>query len=79
MDLLVDDGATVVVDPDDRVLFNNRYYVVLNDEGEATFKQFKSDPARLVPCSSNAAHQEIVLGGAPFDVVGRIIWRAARM
>lgn len=79
MDLLVDDGATVVVDPDDRVLFNNRYYVVLNDEGEATFKQFKSDPARLVPCSSNAAHREIVLGGAPFDVVGRIIWRAARM
>lgn len=79
MDLLVDDGATVIIDPDDRVLFNNRYYVVLNAEGEATFKQFKSDPARLVPCSSNPSHREIVLGGESFDVVGRIIWRAARM
>lgn len=79
MDMLVDDGATIVVDPEDRVLFNERYYVILNQQGEATFKQFKSDPARLVPCSTNPLHREIVLGGETFEVVGRIIWRAARM
>lgn len=79
MDLLVDDGATIIVDPEDRVLFNDRYYVVLNSEGEATFKQFKADPARLSPCSSNAEHREILLGGETFEVVGRIIWRASRM
>jgi repressor LexA len=79
MDLLVDDGATIIVDPEDKVLFNDRYYVVLNSDGEATFKQFKADPARLTPCSSNRAHREILLGGEPFEVVGRIIWRASRM
>lgn len=79
MDLLVNDGGTVIVDPDDRVLFNDRFYVILNGEGEATFKQFKSDPARLVPCSSNEQHREILLTGEPFEVVGRIIWRASRM
>ena len=79
MDLLVDDGALIIVDPDDRVLFNDRYYAVLNADGEATFKQFKTDPARLVPCSSNPAHREIVLGDEFYEVIGRIIWRAARM
>jgi repressor LexA len=79
MDLLVDDGALIIVDPDDRVLFNDRYYAVLNADGEATFKQFKTDPARLVPCSTNPAHREIVLGDEFYEVIGRIIWRAARM
>lgn len=79
MDQLVDEGGTVIVDPDDRILFSNRFYVILNAEGEATFKQFKSDPARLVPCSSNAEHREFLLNGDPFEVVGRIIWRASRM
>jgi repressor LexA len=79
MDLLVDDGALIIVDPDDRVLFNDRYYAVLNADGEATFKQFKTDPARLAPCSTNPAHREIVLGDEFYEVIGRIIWRASRM
>ena len=79
MDLLVDDGGTVIVDPDDKALFPNRYYVILNAEGETTFKQFKADPARLVPCSTNPSHREIAIGGEPFEVVGRVIWRASRM
>lgn len=80
MDLIAEDGATVIVDPDDKALFPRRYYVVLNGDGEATFKQFKADPARLVPCSSNPRHHELMLGeGEPFEVVGRVIWRANRM
>jgi repressor LexA len=80
MDRFVDDGATVIVDPDDRTLYPGRFYVVLNDEGETTFKQFQADPPRLVPCSSNPAHREIAIGGdGRFDVVGRVIWRASRM
>lgn len=79
MDLLVEEGGYVVVDPDDKALFPDRYYVILNSEGEATFKQFKADPARLVPCSTNPAHAEIAIGGEPFDVIGRVIWRSARM
>ena len=80
MDLLVDDGGTIIIDPDDKNLFPGRYYVVLNSEGETTFKQFKADPARLVPCSSNPAHTDIMLGiDKDYDVVGRVIWRASRM
>lgn len=80
MDLLVDDGATVVIDPDDKDLFPGRYYVVLNGDGEATFKEFRVDPARLAPCSSNPAHKDIPLdGSARYEIVGRVIWRASRM
>lgn len=80
MDTLVDEGATIIVDPDDKSLFPGKYYVVLNEAGETTFKQFQPDPARLVPCSTNAAHREIRLGdGQTFTIVGRVIWRAAPM
>jgi repressor LexA len=80
MDRYVEDGGTVVVDPSDRALFPGRFYVVLNDEGETTFKQFATDPARLVPCSNNKAHVDITIGdGTAFSIVGRVIWRASRM
>ncbi|UAK24207.1 LexA family protein [Sphingomonas nostoxanthinifaciens] len=79
MDLVAPDGSRVLIDPDDKSLFPNRYYVILNAENETTFKQFKADPARLVPCSSNPAYSEIPMGGEPFSVVGRVIWTAARL
>lgn len=79
MDLYVDDGGRVVVDPDDKALFPDRFYVVQNADGETTFKQFKMPPARLVPCSTNKTHKEIIIGADPFEVVGRVIWRGAPM
>lgn len=79
MDREVPDGGTVVVDPEDKDLFPDRFYVVMV-EGEATFKQFKSDPARFVPCSTNPAHREIRIGsGQAFELLGRVIWKASRM
>ena len=79
MDLLVDDGAMIIVSPSDRSLFHGRYYVVENGEGETTFKRYMDAPARLVPCSSNPAHKEIPLGEAEVRIIGRIIWRSTRM
>jgi repressor LexA len=79
MDKEVPDGGTVVVDPEDRDLFPDRFYVVMVD-GEATFKQFKADPARFVPCSTNPAHSDIRIGsGQAFELLGRVIWKASRM
>ena len=79
MDIYVEEGGTIIVDPEDKALFPGRFYAILNEEGEATFKQFKADPARLVPCSSNPEHQELMIGDGLFTVIGRIIWRASRM
>lgn len=73
MDLVAADGSTAILDPDDLDLFPGRYYVARNGEGEITFKRFLSDPARLVPCSSNDAHTEILLGREPVEIVARVV------
>ena len=79
MDLFVQDGGRVIVDPDDKSLFPRRFYVVLNDYNETTFKRFFADPARLEPCSTNPAHKVIFFGGGEtFTVVGRVVWFASR-
>jgi len=73
MDLEIEDGGTVIVNLDDKALYPGRLYVVLNEAHETTFKQFEIDPARLVPRSSNPAHQPILIGdGQAFTVVGRV-------
>jgi repressor LexA len=43
----------------------------MNAENETTVKMYRSEPARLVPMSSNNSHKEFVLGGEPFTIVGR--------
>jgi repressor LexA len=78
MDAYVRDGGVAMVDPDDKDLFEGRLYVVLNEDGETTFKKFEVNPARLMPCSSNDEHQPIPLGNGPIEVVGRIVWLAYR-
>lgn len=73
MDLLVPSGTIIIIDPDDKNLWPGRRYVVQNGEGEATFKEFQADPARLVPLSSNPEHKEIPLGAEPVVIAGRVI------
>lgn len=73
MNLVIKDAQTVVFDPDDKSLFPDKYYVIMNVDGDTTFKQFKVDPARLVPCSSNPLHKEIMIGQGDFEIVGRVI------
>jgi SOS-response transcriptional repressor LexA len=63
----------IVVDPDDVDLIDSRFYVVMNEAGEATAKQFRANPARLEPASDNPDHRAIFLGREPFTVVGRIV------
>ena len=73
MDRFAADGSEIIFDPDDRQFFADRLYVVINAEGETTFKQFKPDPARLVPCSTNPRHREIMIADGQFQIVGRVI------
>ena len=72
MDLIVSDGATVIIDPDDKKLWPGFRYVVRTADGETTFKEYQEGPARLVPCSSNPAHREIPLGDEPITIEGRV-------
>ncbi|MBB3875287.1 LexA family protein [Sphingomonas aquatilis] len=72
MDMEIEDGGTVIVDRNDKALFPGRLYVVIID-GEATFKQFEGDPARLIPRSTNPIHSTIIIGdGTSFQVFGRV-------
>ena len=72
MDLVVPDGTTLIIDPDDKALWPGRRYVVQTEDGRTTFKEFQADPARLVPCSTNDEHQDIMLGVEPISVLGRV-------
>lgn len=72
MDLIVADGDTLVIDPDDKVLWPGRRYVIRTEDGQTTFKEFQADPARLVPCSSNPEHREILIGSEPITIEGRV-------
>lgn len=72
MDLIVNDGDTLVIDPDDKTLWPGRRYVIRTEDGQTTFKEFQADPARLVPCSSNPEHREIMLGNEPITIEGRV-------
>lgn len=70
MDKIIPDGGYVVIDPAEADLREGRIYAVMNSEGETTIKRFRSDPARLEPCSTNPDHQAISLGREAFTVVG---------
>lgn len=71
MNKLLPNGGYVVIDPDDADLREGKVYAVMNGEGETTLKRYRSNPARLEPCSTNPAHQAINLGRENFTIVGR--------
>lgn len=71
MDKLVPDGATIIVDPDDRDLWDGAQYVVRGSDG-STFKEYRANPARLVPLSSNPSFHEVKLGDEPVEILGRV-------
>jgi len=71
MDKIIPDGGYVVIDPTDAELREGKVYAVMNSDGETTIKRFRSDPARLEPCSNNPEHQPISLGREQFVVLGQ--------
>jgi len=70
MNRIAPEGSIVIVDYADKSLISGQYYVVKID-GRATFKRFRSDPARLEPDSTEA--HETVFIRQETDVVGRVI------
>lgn len=73
MDKLLPEGGWAVVDPDQTNLYDNRVYLVCNGEYEATVKRYKSNPARLEPCSYNPEHETFMIAPHAVNVVGRVV------
>ena len=73
MDKLIVPGGYIYVDPDDRELVDGKSYAVMNGDGETTAKVYRSQPARLIPCSTDPSYRETVIGSDQFVVVGRIV------
>ena len=73
MDKVAPDGSDVIFDPDDRALYPGNMYIIINEGGETTFKKFMADPARLVPCSNNPRHTDLLIGEEAFQIVGAVI------
>ena len=72
MDLIVPNGAVLIIDPNDTDLWPGRRYVIQTEDGQTTFKEFQPTPARLVPCSSDKSHKDIMLGSEPISILGRV-------
>tara|TARA_R110000782_G_scaffold167129_9_gene259340 strand:- start:76013 stop:76588 length:576 start_codon:yes stop_codon:yes gene_type:complete len=79
MNLIIEDGGYVAIDPDDKSLVSGRIYAVMNGDGETTIKKFRADPARLEPASTNPDHHVINIGADPFKIIGRVVWKAAEI
>jgi repressor LexA len=79
MDRVVQCGGFIVVDPGQTELVDGKYYAVMNDEGETTFKQFSQNPLELRPCSTNPAYQPIPVGSQAFTVIGRVVYAGQEM
>lgn len=76
MDKLIADGGYVVVDPTQKELHDGKCYLIQNDEGEATVKRYRREPARFEPVSTNPEHREWLVSEQDFSVLGRVVWKA---
>lgn len=73
MDKLLPEGGWAVVDPDQINFYDNRVYLVTNHEHEATVKRYRSNPARLEPCSHNPDHETLMIAPGMVRIVGRVV------
>lgn len=67
-------GGFVVIDPDQRELIDESYYAINSDEGVTFFAQFSSSPLSLKPCGNGVENKAILVGTAPFVVLGRVVY-----
>lgn len=75
MNKIAQAGDRIIIEPTDKRLMPGKLYVVRNGAGEATFKCYRENPARLEPCSTDDHHQTIYPGEDGFEVIGRAILR----
>jgi SOS-response transcriptional repressor LexA len=77
MDLLIEDGGWILIDPDRKELSPGSCYLIANPDGEATVKMYQRSPARFEPCSSNEEHKSFLVSETDFTVIGKVVWKGA--
>lgn len=77
MDLLIDDGGWVLIDPAKKELHPGSCYLISNSDHEATVKMYQRSPARFEPCSTNSEHKSFLVADAEFTVIGKVVWKGA--
>lgn len=79
MDLLIDDGGWIVVDPDDHVLKPGKTYLIQNDEFGVTVKRYQAKPSRFEPVSSNPEHKAFEVNEIRYHILGRVVWKGEQL
>lgn len=73
MDKILPEGGWAVVDPDMTSLYDEKVYLVMNADYDATLKRYRSNPARLEPVSHNPTYETIMIEPGTISVVGRVV------
>lgn len=71
MDRISPPDSVILVNMADRKLVPNACYVIVTEEGEATYKRYRGNPPRFAPVSTNVDHDDIYPEGA-VRVLGRV-------
>jgi SOS-response transcriptional repressor LexA len=71
MDRISPPGSIIFVNRRDRKLIPNGCYVILNEDGEATYKRYRPDPDRFEPVSGNKDLDPLFPKGT-ITVIGRV-------
>lgn len=53
MDIVLPEGSTAIIDPEQVDLYAGKLYLLINADGEATIKRYRAEPARFEPVSNN--------------------------
>jgi SOS-response transcriptional repressor LexA len=77
MNLLIEDGGWIAIDPDDQVLSPGKCYMLQNAEFGVTVKRYQKLPARFEPVSTNPEHKEFLVSATDFVIVGRVVWKGS--
>lgn len=77
MDLVIEDGGLILVDPGQKELAPGGVYLIANSAGDATVKRYRRDPARFEPCSTNPAYRPFLVSDDDFSVLGKIVWKSS--
>jgi len=71
MDRISPPGSTILVNAAEKELVPQGLYVIATEDGESTYKRYRSNPDRFEPVSFNGQHEPL-FPNAPIRVIGRV-------